>query len=128
MSTLTAVYGNAALKAGTQVPLLPAPGEGYGWYVSGSTCEQVYGGHNAWTNTPSLSLYYNGITEGNNLTASWIGTQNLLTTSSVVLTNIPVVNMNNGALSMGVSTALTGNAAGDNYVVVTIYYRLIALI
>lgn len=128
-TTGTLIWTNAALKAGTNLNLVGAPGVGKYVFPVALYMLSVYGGSNPWTNNPSLFMDWNNaaIVLTSMGFSGWTNTQNfvhLLDYGWAVNANDVLIN--NEALELAISVALLGNAAGDNTVKVLLHYKIIS--
>lgn len=122
----SATWTNAQLKAGTTLTVVPAPGVGKRLEIVNVTWTLLYGGNNAFTNAPAMAVY-----TGSYYTLAVPASTTLwqATEDSLLFYNIPnfaVVKsqVDNGALIVTLASALTGNAANDNTVVVEMDYYI----
>lgn len=137
----TITLTNAQIKAlhGTPVEVIAAPGSGKGIVVVGATAKFIYGGTNAFTAGASqtINLYYNNtgaqITSPSAFISNTmiVGTFNrfsvdvglninsLLALSPGLLDNVNVAAYN------PVATEISGNAANDNTISLTIAYYIV---
>lgn len=118
-------WSNADLKAGNN--LLLVPGQGAGTVIVPDLMFMVmnYGGTNAWTSNPATSLLSNGVTMGGLTTATWTDVFTKIIYVAFPSYNGQNTNVENGAISLHLSAAPTGNAAGDNTVTVFFYYKIL---
>jgi len=117
------------LKAGTALTLVPAQGANTIIVPISCITKHVYGGTNVWSNLPTTSLNYGGIeviavvqnpvwtTAGN---AFGLG----YNIGSDTATEAQCVNLD---LTLTLSAALTGNAAGDNTAIVSTKYIIVSV-
>lgn len=118
---------NSQLKAATAISLIAAQGAGTVIIPAYVTWKFVYGGTNAFTNSPGNQINY-GSTYGTtpaiiNLggITFWQATASQIYQSNGGYQNIST-NVENQALNWTMSTAATGNAANNNTVNVTILW------
>lgn len=138
LQSATVVITSAQVKAIRATPITIVSAQGSGKmivFVSGMS-KLTYGGTNAFTNGQILNLYYN-TSAGVQVTvpsfipaASVTGTANaynaqvatvFVNTAATSLENVPIVLQNAGA------SEITGNAANNNTITVTIVYYVITI-
>lgn len=86
-----------------------------------------YGGSNVFTNSPIVDIQYNGvtITAFSSLgTAFWTGTANYICYNPSVNFEAVATGLENQAVTLKLSMAQAGNAAGDNTVTVILFYTV----
>lgn len=121
-------WTNAELKAGTQKVVVAAPGANKVIIPISIVLSMIYGGSNVFTNAPTLTFRH-----GANPTISINVTGTFWTSASsrnAYQSNFAdpdssLALFTNGALSVNLSTGLTGNAANDNVVKVGVYYYIV---
>lgn len=125
------LWGTAALKAGTSLPLLAAPGVGKTIIPWGLIAVMDYGGTNAFTNNPGWQFTYASgetvaITTG--AVGFWTGTNDrVFFEVGFENTSMNYANMTNSAIELDLGAAVTGNAGNNNVVYVQFYYTIMDL-
>lgn len=137
----TITLTNAQIKAlhGTPVEVIAAPGSGKGIVVVGATAKFIYGGTNAFTASAgqTINLYYNN-------TGAQITSPSAFISNTMIVGTFNRFSMNTGlninatlAQSPGVldnvnvaaynpsATEITGNAANDNTISLTVSYYIV---
>ena len=136
---LTLTSAQVKTLHGTPVQIIPAPGSGLGIVLAYPSAKLNYGGNNAFTAGASqtITLYYN-----NNTTSAWSTSTFIATTFITQAANafyLPyligelgashyaagVLDNVNVALWNPVATEISGNAAGDNTIDITVIYAIV---
>lgn len=135
---LTLTSAQVKTLHGTPVQIIPAPGQGFGIVLAYATAKLNYGGNNAFTAGASqgIGLFYNNTTT--NVIADILfipnamitNTANAFTVTSFTITSLVnkaagVLDNVNIAIYNTVATEISGNAAGDNTIDVTVIYAIV---
>lgn len=125
---MTLTWSNAELKARTDLVLVPAQGADTIIVIDDMLLEMVYGGNNAFSGTPTMTIKYNGV-NANPLTPGatfYNQTQNTyLNWDGFLAVAFTAANFVNKDLSISLGAGLTGNAANDNFMRIKVTYSVI---
>lgn len=122
---------------GTPVQIIPTPGSGLGIVLAYANAKLNYGGNNAFTAgaAQAIGLYYNNTTTAIISDIAFISngmltnTANAFTVASFATAFVNkaagVLDNVNIAIYNPVATEISGNAAGDNTIDVTVIYAIV---
>ncbi len=135
---LTLTSAQVKTLHGTPVQIIPTPGSGLGIVLAYANAKLNYGGNNAFTAGASqaIGLYYNNTTTDIIADATFIpnamitNTANAFTVTSFTITSLinkaaGVLDNVNIAIYNPVATEISGNAAGDNTIDITVIYAIL---
>lgn len=135
---LTLTSAQVKTLHGTPVQIIPTPGSGLGIVLAYANAKLNYGGNNAFTAGASqaIGLYYNNTTTDVIADTTFIpnamitNTANAFTVTSFTITSLVnkaagVLDNVNIAIYNPVATEISGNAAGDNTIDVTVIYAIV---
>lgn len=137
--TTAVTWSNAALKAGTSLTVLAAQGAGTVIVPVSCVFKFVYGGNNAFTNSPTSQINFSTVNGTRPIfTGPAAGGFWQATSSAYAFLNIQPLTggflqtynntvSENTAVSATLSIPLTGNASGDNTVKIIMTYFLVSI-
>jgi hypothetical protein len=135
---LTLTSAQVKTLHGTPVQIIPTPGSGLGIVLAYANAKLNYGGNNAFTAgaAQAIGLFYNNTTTDIIADTTFIpnamitNTANAFTVTSFTITSLVnkaagVLDNVNIAIYNPVATEISGNAAGDNTIDITVIYAIV---
>lgn len=105
--------------------MIPAPGANKFILIDDLIIRFNYGGTNAWTSNPQIQILYNGVLI-QSIAPTWTSTFTKYDPiDGFALMQIAGTDFVNQAVSLGLSAAPTGNAAGDNTITIWCNYTIV---
>lgn len=135
---LTLTSAQVKTLHGTPVQIIPAPGSGLGIVLAYANAKLNYGGNNAFTAGASQAIgpFYNNTTTSIISDTSFISNA-MITSTANAFTVSPFINATlfnkaagvldnvNIAIYNPIATEISGNAAGDNTIDITVIYAIL---
>jgi len=122
---VVATLSNATLRTTNATTLVAAPGTGKIVIPESITIVHVYGGTNAWVGTPTLNYTWGSATQVALNSPGWAAARKEFRFTTGLSPASTIALSREGAdFNVRLSTGLTGNAANDNFAIVTLVYSI----
>lgn len=118
----TTTITNAQLRSTTPVTIVAAPGADKVIVVTTVTYVTKYGGSNAWASNQSFDIRYNNNILVATETPGFTNTDSIYTFDNDIFATGLLSDVANVPLTFAMDVALSGNAANDNTLDVTVWY------